>query len=99
MTNLPQGTKTAAESLSTHESTPTNGTTLFTLKLTARELTLLASLAEDQLFRREFIDPKMPGHRPNPGETSMGKALVERLRQTLDPERARKAAAAKARGK
>lgn len=51
-----------------------------TLKMTAQELELLISLASDQLFRREFIDPRMPGHRANAAEMEMGKALVSRLR-------------------
>ncbi|HWC97713.1 MAG TPA: hypothetical protein VG456_13205 [Candidatus Sulfopaludibacter sp.] len=48
------------------------------------ELSLLASLASDQLFRREFIDPRMPGYKANPSEVQMGKALVNRLRSTVD---------------
>ena len=43
------------------------------------ELTLLASLASDQLFRREFIDPKMPGYKSDPAQVHLGKALVGRL--------------------
>jgi len=62
---------------------------VITVKLTDQELGLLTSLAADQLFRREFIDPKMPGYRSNPAELGMGKRLVERLRLTA--ERARKA--------
>ncbi len=50
------------------------------LELTLEELTLLTSLASDQLFRREFIDPKMPGYRADPAELQLGKALVGRLR-------------------
>lgn len=53
---------------------------LITLKMTAQELELLISLASDQLFRREFIDPRMPGHRANAAEMEMGKAIVGRLR-------------------
>ncbi|HTA70674.1 MAG TPA: hypothetical protein VK776_20460 [Bryobacteraceae bacterium] len=59
--------------------------TLITVKLTTRELTLLTSLASDQLFRREFIDPKMPGYRSSPEDVSLGKKLVERLRLKADP--------------
>ena len=51
-----------------------------TLKLTAKELDLLTSLASDQLFRREFIDSRMPGCKSDPAELSLGKKLVERLR-------------------
>jgi hypothetical protein len=62
----------------------------FTVLLSAQELKLLADLASDQLFRREFIDPKMPGHRPNRAEVAFGKDLVERLRRTLNPDRAQR---------
>jgi hypothetical protein len=61
--------------------------TLISVKFTARELELLSSLASDQLFRREFIDPRMPGYKSNPAELSLGKKLVERLR--LKGERAK----------
>jgi hypothetical protein len=54
------------------------------LKLTDQEVKLLARLAADQLFRSEFIDPKMPGYKPNPAELSLGKKLVERLRSVAD---------------
>jgi hypothetical protein len=60
-----------------------------TVKLTEQELGLLTSLASDQLFRREFIDPKIPGYKFNPAELSLGKKLVERLRSVAD--RAKKA--------
>jgi len=55
-----------------------------TVKLTAKELELLSSLASDQLFRREFIDSRIPGHGSNPEELSLGKKLVERLRLITD---------------
>ncbi|MBI4894101.1 MAG: hypothetical protein HY821_26015 [Acidobacteria bacterium] len=61
--------------------------TQFTLKLTSKEVELLAGLAADQLFRREFIDPKMPGYR---ADLAHGKVLVERLRALLDPRQALK---------
>jgi hypothetical protein len=54
------------------------------IKLTTEEAELLSSLASDQLFRREFIDPKMPGHRANPGALRLGKQLVERLQSMAD---------------
>ena len=52
--------------------------------LTDEELKLLASLASDQLFRRPFIDPRFPGHKGNPEEVVLGKALVGRMRLILD---------------
>jgi hypothetical protein len=58
--------------------------TLISVKFTTNEIELLSSLASDQLFRREFIDPRLPGHRSNPAELSLGKKLVERLRVTAD---------------
>lgn len=60
---------------------------LITVKLSVDELMLLTTLASDQLFRREFIDPKMPGYKQNPPELCLGKKLVERLRLTADREK------------
>ncbi|MFB3779806.1 MAG: hypothetical protein ACE141_19455 [Bryobacteraceae bacterium] len=57
-----------------------------TLSLTVEEAKLLAALASDQLFRRQFIDPRMPGYRSNQGEVDLGKALVARLRLLVDHE-------------
>jgi hypothetical protein len=54
------------------------------IKLTIEEAELLSSLASDQLFRREFIDPKMPGHKANPAALRLGKQLVERLQSMAD---------------
>jgi hypothetical protein len=64
--------------------------TLITLKLTLEELELIATLASDQLFRREFIDPKMPGHKSNSEEIKLGKALVARMKLLADRESAKK---------
>jgi hypothetical protein len=58
--------------------------TSINIKFTTEEVELLGSLASDQLFRREFIDPKMPGHRANPGALRLGKQLVERLQGIAD---------------
>ena len=52
--------------------------------LTVEELRLLVSLASDQLFRRQFIDPKMPGYKGNPEEVYLGKELVKRMRLAID---------------
>jgi hypothetical protein len=61
--------------------------TLITVKFTTRELELLTALAADQLFRREFIDPRLPGNKSNPTEVDFGKKLVERLRLMADPSK------------
>ena len=72
--------------------------TTITIKLTIKELELLTSLASDQLFRREFIDPRLPGYRTNSGEISLGKLLVTRLRSLLDPGASRRTPAARIAG-
>ena len=56
-----------------------------TLTLTTKELELLTSLVVDQLFRKEFIDPKMPGYRSNIDDVSLGKLLVARLQGLAIP--------------
>jgi hypothetical protein len=73
----------------------TNPMTTITLKLTREEAELLTSLVSDQLFRREFIDPKMPGFKSNISEMTLGKALVARLRSIVDPDRAQRTLPAK----
>ncbi len=50
------------------------------IELTLEELLLVTTLLSDQLFRREFIDPKMPGYKGDPAELAMGKELVLRLK-------------------
>jgi len=50
------------------------------IEITPQELLLLTTLLSDQLFRREFIDPKMPGYKGDPAELAMGKNLVLRLK-------------------
>jgi hypothetical protein len=72
--------------------------TQFTVKLTFTELELLTTLAADQLFRREFIDPKMPGYHGKAADVQLGKALVERLRGILDPRYGRQKAQARIAG-
>ena len=50
------------------------------IEVTLQELLLVTTLLSDQLFRREFIDPKMPGYKGDPAELAMGKDLVLRLK-------------------
>ena len=52
--------------------------------VTVEELKLLASLASDQLFQRQFIDSRMPGYKGNRDEVDLGKALVGRMRLMID---------------
>ncbi len=50
------------------------------IEVTLEELLLVTTLLSDQLFRREFIDPKMPGYKGDPAELAMGKELVLRFK-------------------
>jgi hypothetical protein len=52
-------------------------------EVTEQELLLLITLLSDQLFRREFIDPKIPGYKGDPAELAMGKELVLRLKSVI----------------
>lgn len=52
-------------------------------ELAQPELLLLVTLLSDQLFRREFIDPKMPGYKGDPAELAMGKELLLRLKSMI----------------
>ena len=61
-----------------------------TVKLTTSELELLAALAADQLFRKEFIDSRIPGHISSATDLSTGKALVSRFRLLLNPNAPRR---------
>jgi hypothetical protein len=58
--------------------------TRITVKFTAKELELVSGLLSDQLFRREFIDSRLPGFKSNPADLSLGKQLVVRLRALSD---------------
>ena len=50
------------------------------IEVSLEELLLLTTLMSDQLFRREFIDPKMPGYKGDPEELAKGKGLVFRFK-------------------
>lgn len=58
-----------------------------TVEFTLEELGALTTMASDQLFRKQFIDPKMPGFRPNHEELDLCKNLVGRLRTLVDGHR------------
>lgn len=60
-----------------------------TLDFTTEELGILTTMASDQLFRKQFIDSKMPGFRPNREELEVCKNIVGRLRSMVDEQRAK----------
>ena len=53
------------------------------IEVTQQELLRVTSPMSDQLFRREFIEPKMPGYKGDPAELALGKELVLRLKSVL----------------
>ena len=53
------------------------------LQFTPEELGVLTTMAADQLFRKQFIDPKMPGFTPNHEELELCKSVVARLRAVI----------------
>jgi hypothetical protein len=71
---------------------------VITLSFEPEELELLARLAGDQLFRREYIDSRIPGFRHDAEELRLGKALVERIQSTVRPGSGKKVNPARAAG-
>ena len=57
------------------------------LELTTEELDTLLALASDQLFRREFIDVRMPGVGKDSEKLHFSKELVRRLQAILAEKR------------
>ena len=53
------------------------------LSLTLEELQALATLADNQLFRVKYIDPKMPGYTIQPKELEVATAAVQTLTEAL----------------
>jgi hypothetical protein len=58
-----------------------------TLEFTPEELGVLTTMASDQLFRKQFIDPKMPGFVQNHDELDLCKSVVGRLRTAVEDGR------------
>ena len=58
--------------------------TRISVSFTVKELSLLSGLASDQIFRREFIDPRLPGYKSDAAELSLGKQIVQRLQLIAD---------------
>jgi hypothetical protein len=65
-----------------------------TLEFTPEELGALTAMASDQLFRKQFIDPKMPGFIPNHDELDLCKSVVGRLRSAVEDGRVKPQSAA-----
>ena len=54
------------------------------VELTLEELQAVVTLADNQLFRVKYIDPKMPGHVNRPEELEISKQAVQVLQQALN---------------
>jgi len=52
--------------------------------LSLEELEALVKLADNQLFRLKYIDPKMPGHVNHPGELEIAKSAVSVIQTALN---------------
>ena len=67
--------------------------TQITLRLTVTELEVLVALATDQIFRKEFIDSRIPGCRPDLADLNTGKQLIQRMKLAAGMKDLRKPAA------
>ena len=63
--------------------------------LSAEELQIIVTLADNQLFRMRFIDTKLPGHYDNVEELKAAQAAVAILRDSLQESKGIKLAARK----
>ena len=53
------------------------------VQFTLEELQAAVTLAEDQMFRVKYIDPKMPGYVSNPAVLDASKAALQILQEAL----------------
>jgi hypothetical protein len=53
------------------------------ISLTLEELQALTTLADNQLFRVKYIDPKMPGYNIRPKELEVASSAVQTLTEAL----------------
>ena len=59
----------------------------FKLDLSPEELKALATLAENQLFRMKYIDPKMPGYRIEPEIFRASQSATALLSEAMKKQR------------
>lgn len=55
---------------------------------TIQELEALLTLADNQMFRAKYIDPKMPGYKSHPDELQAGQSALLILQCALKKEKA-----------
>jgi hypothetical protein len=61
------------------------------IQLTPEELKTVVKLADNQLFRMKFIDPKMPGHYNSVEELKVAQDVVAILREHIPETKSFKA--------
>lgn len=61
------------------------------VELTLPELQAIVSLANNQMFRVKYIDPKMPGYVSHPEELALSKAALQILQDALNTAKGVKA--------
>ena len=57
------------------------------VNFTVEQVKALLQISQNQLFRLKFLDPKMPGYKPRPGEVENAEAAVKVLEAALKIER------------
>lgn len=61
------------------------------VELTLPELQAIVSLADNQMFRVKYIDPKMPGYVSHPEQLAVSKAALQILQEALNTAKGVKA--------
>jgi len=59
----------------------------FRLDLSTEELKMLATLAESQMLRMKFIDPRIPGYKIDPDVFRAAQSAVSLLSEAVKKER------------
>jgi hypothetical protein len=54
------------------------------VELSLEELQAIVTLADNQLFRVKYIDPKMPGYISHPEELAVSKSALQVLQDALN---------------
>ena len=57
------------------------------LQLNPEELKALATMAENELFRMKFVDPRFAGHTANPEVLRAAQSITSRLTEAMKKQR------------
>jgi hypothetical protein len=53
------------------------------INLSLEQIEVLVTLADNQIFRMKYIDPKLPGHKPVPEALETARTAVQALQEAL----------------